>query len=186
MLAFHQWGFSSGSGDRIPVPAETDQHVSLTILALPGNILFFLIIITTLITVITLQWEREASRFRQQWAPGGRVFVSKTLKMSTDPFHSWDTVGSKHFFPLCGGGQARVVHSSVNMETFMTCWSWPVLVWGHLDELINLLMVSYRLSQFSLLKQYQPPGNRNTADLISHTKQLQLLLIMNLRLKWNW
>lgn len=37
MLAFHQCGFSSGSGDRIPVPAETHRHISLPILALPGT-----------------------------------------------------------------------------------------------------------------------------------------------------
>lgn len=37
MFAFHQWGFSSGSGDRIPVPAETDRHVSLGIPSLPDT-----------------------------------------------------------------------------------------------------------------------------------------------------
>lgn len=42
MFAFHQCGFSSGSGDRIPVPAETDQHVSLAILAPLRHILLFI------------------------------------------------------------------------------------------------------------------------------------------------
>lgn len=37
MFAFHQWGFSSGSGDRIPVPAETERRVSLPILTSPRD-----------------------------------------------------------------------------------------------------------------------------------------------------
>lgn len=73
MLAFHQWGFSSGSGDRIPVPAETHQHVSLAILALPDTSSSSSSSLPTWITVITLQWEREASLFLQQRAPGSHA-----------------------------------------------------------------------------------------------------------------
>lgn len=88
------------------------RHSSTCIISHPGSprhILFFLIIITTWITVITLQWEREASLFRQQRAPGNPtlqlhydgVSVS-TLQMSTDtsdPFNYWGiTVGPGYFY----------------------------------------------------------------------------------------
>lgn len=48
----------------------------------------------------------------------------------------------------------------------------PVLVWGHLDELIRRLMVSYRLSQFSLLKQYQPPGDTHRRHRHTHNQNI--------------
>lgn len=76
----------------------------------PTHILFFLIMIITRITVITLQWEREASLFLQQRAPGNPipqlhydgVSVAITLQMSTDtsdPFNYWDiSVGSGYFY----------------------------------------------------------------------------------------
>ena len=36
MLAFHQWGFSSGRGERIPVPEET-KHIGARVLVIKSN-----------------------------------------------------------------------------------------------------------------------------------------------------
>lgn len=142
----------------------------------PRHILFFLIIITTWITVIKLQWQREASLFLQQRAPGNPtpqrhyngVSVAITLQMSadtSDPFNYWGiTVGSGCFYHHVRGSGFAAGGVTV-VQTVQTCWGWPVLVWGHLDELISLRMVSYRLSQFSLLKQYQPPGRRSHRNM---------------------
>lgn len=83
----------------------------------PRHILFFLIIITTWITVITLQCEREASLFLEQRAPGNPtpqlhyegVLVAITQQMSTDtsdPFNYWGiTVESGYFYYHVWGGQ---------------------------------------------------------------------------------
>lgn len=121
------------------------RHSSTCIISHPGSprhILFFLIIITTWITVITLQWEREASLFRQQRAPGNPtlqlhydgVSVAITLQMSTDtsdPFNYWGiTVGSGYFYHrvrgvrICcrwRGAYGCVVNHTD--ETRLTCFS---------------------------------------------------------------
>lgn len=142
----------------------------------PRHILLFLIIITTRITVITLQWEREAAVFLQPWAPGNPTPLLhyegvSGLQMSrdtSDPFNYWEfPVGSGYFYHYVRGRDLLQVECKWWSQL---SWGSPVLVWGHLDELISLLMVSYRLSQFSLLKQYQPPGHGSPESMnhLSH------------------
>ncbi len=120
----------------------------------PRHILLFLIIITTWITVITLQWEREASLFLQQRAPGNPtpqlhydgVSLAITLQMSTDtsdPFNYRDiTVGSGHFYHHVRGSGFATGHrwsksgayGSVANDTdelTLTCFSLGPLGWAH-------------------------------------------------------
>lgn len=74
------------------MPAETHQHVSLAAAAPPDTSSPSFIIITTWITVIRPQREREASPLLQQRAPGNPtpqrhydgVSLAITLQMSTD------------------------------------------------------------------------------------------------------
>lgn len=152
---------------------ETDQHVSLTILALPDTSSSSSSS-SSLPHGLQLLHCNERGRHLSSYRSGRqvalhRVSVSITLQISTnssDPFNFWDIkvrcgyiFFSTFWVDLL---RATVLHCGLNSETIQMCWGSPVLVWGHLDELISLLMVSYRLSQFSLLKQYHPPGHGRT------------------------
>lgn len=169
MLAFHQWGFSSGSGDRIPVPAETDQHVSLAILALPDTSSSSS---SSLLHGLQLLHCNERGRRLCSCSRGRQVTLHPCYIMKgcrVDPFNYWEfPVGSGYFYHYVRGRDLLQVECKWWSQL---SWGSPVLVWGHLDELISLLMVSYRLSQFSLLKQYQPPGHGSPENMnhLSHT-----------------
>lgn len=104
----------------------------------------------------------------------GNANMSMNLLHSGDFWGNWKMgVRPSRVFKSCRNRRRRVctslcikcVHRLCSTRVFLL----PVLVCGHLVELISLLTVSYLLSQDCLLKQYHPPEQHtHTHTLVTY------------------